>query len=486
MSAPSLLSSGVTGQSSRPKLTANSFWEWLMTLDAVIARFAEQSPLTVMARLTVQRVLDPTWLDELFETERQRQYTRELLFSSVIDLMAEVALGLKPSVYAAARGRHLPVSLTAVYDKINRTDPEVVRALVRSGAERLSPVLDSLQRDRPAWVPGYEVRIVDGNHLPASEKRLEAIRGFRGAALPGQSLVVLDPDRDLVVDLLPWEDAHTQERAFVPPLLEQAQPGQLWILDRNFSTTTVLFALHQRGAAVLVREHARNPNPTAISPLRRMGSTETGEVFEQRVQLRRDEGQELDLRRIELHLKHPTEDGDTVIRLLTTLPTKKFPATRVACLYRGRWTIEGMFQRLEAALHSEVRSLGYPRAALLAFGVAVLAYNVLSVLKAAVQAEHASEPAASRLSLYYVTNEITEHYAGMMIAVPASGWVTYDRLSPRQLARQLRRLAAKVEPSRLSTHPRAPKPKKKKEYVPGHVARRHVATARVLAGTEVL
>ena len=311
-----------------------------MTLDAVIARFEEQSPLTVMARLTVQRVLDPTWLDTLFEAERQRQYTRELLFSSVIDLMAEVALGLKPSVYAAARARQLPVSVTALYDKINRTDPEVVRALVRRGAERLTPVLDPLRRDRAPWVPGYEVRIVDGNHLPASEKRLEAIRGFRGAALPGQALVVLDPDRDLVVDLLLCEDAHTQERALVSPLLEQAHEGQIWILDRNFSTSTVLFGLHQRGAAVLVREHACNPNPTPVSPLRRIGATETGEVFEQRVQLQKKDGPEMSLRRIELHLEHPTEDGDTVIRLLTNLPARAFPATKVADLYRRRWTIE--------------------------------------------------------------------------------------------------------------------------------------------------
>ena len=39
-------------------------------LDAVVARFEEQSPLTLMARLIVQRVLDPSWLDALFETER--------------------------------------------------------------------------------------------------------------------------------------------------------------------------------------------------------------------------------------------------------------------------------------------------------------------------------------------------------------------------------------------------------------------------------
>ena len=459
-----------------------------MTLAAVVARFEEQTPLTIMARLVAQRALDPTWLDTLFEAERQRQYKRELLFSSVIDLMAEVVLGLKPSVYAAARARRqFPVSITALYDKINRTDPELVRALVRGSAERFSPVLEQLTNERAPWVRGYQVRIVDGNHFPATDKRLAAVRDFRGAALPGHALVVFDPDRDLVVDMMPCEDAHTQERAIVLPLLEQACRGQIWIFDRNFSTSTVLFALHHRGAAVLVREHARNPNPTATSPLRRIGRCETGIVFEQQVQIvTADKSESLTLRRIELHLDTPLQDGGTILRFLTNLPARTFRAARVANLYRRRWSIEGMFQRLEIALHSEVQSLGYPRAALLAFGVAIVAYNILSVLQAAIRSEHASTPAAHSLSLYYVTQEILGQYRGMMTAIPASGWADYDSMSPAQLACELRRLAAKVDPTRLSTHRRAPKPRKSKGYVAGSVARRHVATAQILAGILVV
>jgi hypothetical protein len=53
-------------------------------------------------------------------------------------------------------------------DKINPTDPELVRALVQGSAQRLCPVLEALPVDRGPWVPGYQVRIVDGNHLPAS------------------------------------------------------------------------------------------------------------------------------------------------------------------------------------------------------------------------------------------------------------------------------------------------------------------------------
>ena len=100
-----------------------------------------------------------------------------------------------------------------------------------------------------ASLPGWRLRVLDGNHLPASEKRLASLRGFpvepclrfdRGAALPGQSLVVYDPDSGLVTDLVTCEDAHASERTAVEPLLGSAQPGEVWIADRHFCTTAIL------------------------------------------------------------------------------------------------------------------------------------------------------------------------------------------------------------------------------------------------------
>ena len=91
-----------------------------MVLDAVVERFIEHSPISVMARLGLQRALDPAWIDELFEQERETQYTRELLFSTTVEIMSLVAVGLRPSVHAAAKASPaLPVSITALYDKIS-------------------------------------------------------------------------------------------------------------------------------------------------------------------------------------------------------------------------------------------------------------------------------------------------------------------------------------------------------------------------------
>ena len=453
-------------------------------MDTMLKRFVEQAPVAVMARLGLQRAISADWVNEVFERHSDTQYTRELLFSTVVDLMSLVALGVRPSLHAAAqKAPDLSVSLTALYDKVNRVEPNVVQALVRGSAERLAPVMASLRKGHVPCLPGWHVRIVDGNHLPASEKRLAPLRGFRGAALPGQSLVVFDPDVGVVIDLVPCEDGHASERGLLAPLLAASQPGELWIGDRLFCTRAAILSAHARGAAVLFRETKVNPNPTPIGRRRRIGRIETGVVYEQRVTIPIEDGEdgveELELRRIELVLDTSTTDGDTVIRLLTTLP-KSVGARAVARLYRKRWTIEALFGRLEAALHSEVRTLGYPRAALLAFGLAVIAFNVLAVIEAAVAAVHDLEAAEIEVSTYYVADDVRSDYGGMLIAIGASVWSAFDDQTPAALARTLREVASHVDPRKLRKHPRGPKPKTSKGYVSRAAVRRHVATARVL------
>lgn len=55
-----------------------------------------------MAHLALDRALPASWIDEMFQAHRQRQYPRELLFSSVVELMLLVTLG---AAALAARGR---------------------------------------------------------------------------------------------------------------------------------------------------------------------------------------------------------------------------------------------------------------------------------------------------------------------------------------------------------------------------------------------
>ncbi|EPX55268.1 Mobile element protein [Cystobacter fuscus DSM 2262] len=143
-----------------------------------------------------------------------------------------------------------------------------------------------------------------------------------------------------------------------------------------------------------------------------------------------------------------------------------------------------MFGELEAVLESEVRSLGQPKAALLAFGVAVMAYNVLSVVKAAVEVGQEEEAAKRgwQVSTFYIATEVKATYSGMMTAVEPQEWSGQGEESAEQLSEVLLELAKQVKLSTLRKHPRAAKKKVKKGYVSAEEARKHVATARVLKG----
>ena len=91
-----------------------------MPLNQLFDAFIKETPICVMARATLQRLLDPQRIDELFARTAQRQYTSELLFSTLVDLMSRVVLGQEPSVHAAYRQLQdqLPVSDQSVYNKL--------------------------------------------------------------------------------------------------------------------------------------------------------------------------------------------------------------------------------------------------------------------------------------------------------------------------------------------------------------------------------
>lgn len=452
-----------------------------MILGEVFERFAQQTPLTVMARGLLENVLNPTAVDQLFEDVAERQYTKKLLFSSIVDLMSVVVCRIQPAICSAYQDQAetLNASLKAVYDKIDHTEPRLSAALVQSTAERLSVVIKTMNGGRTPLLTGYHVKILDGNHLAGTEHRLKELRTIRAGALPGHALVVLDPELMLATDVILCEDGHAQERSLLDQVLERVRARDLWIEDRNFCTTNFLFGIAGRDAFFVVRQHASTLHWEFVGKRRARGRIETGAVFEQKIRATNDAGEILFLRRITVILDQPTRDGETELHLLTNLPAKDAHAQRIADLYRRRWTIETAFQELEATLNGEINTLGYPKAALFAFCVALVAYNVLSTLKAALRSVHGEQVVADEVSGYYVANEIKRMHDGMMIAIPEDEWVVFHELAPVELAGVLMELAKAVRLPKYQKHPRGPKKPKPKKQSGAKI--KHVATARILA-----
>lgn len=123
------------------------------------------------------------------------------------------------------------------------------------------------------------------------------LRDIRAGALPGKSLVVFDAELGLAMDVFPCEDGHAQERALLAAVAATVQPGEVWIADRNFCVTQFLFDIHHQEAFFVIRWHQKMPYQP-WSELADVGTSATGEVFEQPVQLTSAEGETLMVRRV--------------------------------------------------------------------------------------------------------------------------------------------------------------------------------------------
>ncbi len=451
-----------------------------MIMREMMDRMERRAPMCVMLRALLENVFAAERLDRLFERTAQQQQNKTLLFSTVADVMGLVALKIQPSVHAAYQAREAEIGVTAkaLYDKLQRTEPGISRMMVRDSGARLRDVLAELKGQPPELVPGYRVKIVDGNHLRRTERRLSELRMLNAAPLPGHCLVVLDPQAQLMIDVFPCEDAHAQERTLLPALLDTVMRDDLLIMDRNLCTMQTLLGIKKKRACFAVREHGGSLRSQLVGRRKKIGRSDTGMVYEQELELLDTDGAVLaTFRRVTVELDEPTRDDEREIHVLTNLPAR-ITALRVAELYRKRWKIETAFQELAANFAGEIETLGYPRAALFAFCMALVAFNVLSTMRSVLERTR-DEKTEIEISLYYVCDEIAHAYRGLDLVLNPADWSrAYADLTVAQLARVLERIAAGVDWSRYRKHKRGPKkppPKMNKKR------RNHVSTARVLA-----
>jgi len=425
-------------------------------LPKAFQQFVEQRPICVMAQAVLENFFQPRRLDALFDRTAEKQYQRTLLFSALVDLMSAVVLGIEPSVYAGYRLRkkRLGVSDQAVYDKLNSLELGVSAALVDDSAQQAAAVIDALGARRPPWLSGYRVRIIDGNHLAATEHRLAELRTTWAAPLPGTTLVVLEPETGLATQVFLTPDGHAQERSLLDEVLAAVQERDLWIADRNFCTLKFLWEIDRKRAAFVLRQHAGLQGELRGRRVYR-GTGPTGKVYERAAEFEGEPEQSFRLRRITVELNQPTRDGDWTLHLLTNLP-ESVSALQVADLYRKRWTIETLFLEVTQTLACEIKTLAYPPAALFVFCLALVAANAVAVIKAALRAAHGEEK-ADELSGYYLGLEIEQAYDGMMVALPASCWTRFGQMKPERFAAVLKELAAHVDLSRYRKSQRGPK-----------------------------
>lgn len=429
---------------------------------AIIQHFVEQTPVSMMVQGLLERALPAEEIQQLFVDHAELQYEHKLLFTDIVDLMSVVVCRIRPSISSAIKNWHaqLPAGRKAIYEKINHTDPQLGQHLVQHSAQKLAPVIDALNARQAPLISGYRTRILDGNHHAATDHRLKILRDTTAGPLPGFSLVVYEPELDLVTHQFPHEDGYESERNSLDEVLAIAAKDDLWIADRHFCTTRFLSGLLAQQAMFVIRDHARNAPWEEAGPWQFCGRGSTGDVYEQRVLLLLMDGSHREVRHIKIDLDQPIRAGERELHLLSNLPVA-VSALVIADTYRQRWTIETSFQDIEANLRSEIAGLNQPKATLFVFAVSVVAFNIYRLVKSVVRAEHGGAAAAA-LSGYDVANEIAGMHRSVQVAIPAEYWQTLTRGSLAQFAGWLRALARLIPLARFRKFKQYPKKTKSK------------------------
>ena len=423
-------------------------------MDELLQRFIDKSPVAVMVHACLARSLGDDTLNALFERHAEVQYTRELAFSTIVRLMTQVVFQEYPSIHAAYRQADaVPVSIASVYNKLNGLEIGIARAVVAETAHSMAETLMALP-DPPAAADagGLRLRTLDGNFLAGTDHRLACLRGCGAAALPGMTLVVRDGRTGLLTDIVAREDAYTNERSLHPAILGLVAVDDLWLADRNFCTEDDLSGIEARHAFFLIRHHGGaklHPLGPETHTRHRPDST----VTEQSVRVG-----SVVCRCLIVRLKKPLRDGTREIRLLTNVPRERLGAAQAADLYRTRWKIETAFQELTESLRCEINTLGYPKAALFGFALAIVAYNLLVVTRAALASGLGQEVGGTEsLSSYHMATEVAAVEEGLSIAIPASVWQQFVVMTAREFADWLDETARRVDWRRYHKNPRSPK-----------------------------
>jgi hypothetical protein len=236
----------------------------------ILQVFAEKSPVTVMVHGLLERFLNANKIDNWFESVSETQYTRKILFSSILGIMLQVVCRVRSNVHSAYLNSNINASRIALYAKLQNMELNTSRELVLYSATQAEELIGEMKACNEPMLPGYRIKFLDGNCIESTEHRIKALQET--------------------------EDGHAQERSLLSPVLETLKPKDLIVADRNFCVQSFLFGISNKASYFIIRQHKSMPYKL-LSDKVFIGETETGKVYQEEVLLTYD-GQEIKARRV--------------------------------------------------------------------------------------------------------------------------------------------------------------------------------------------
>lgn len=335
-------------------------------------------------------VLNPLALDGLFRDHRAGRFKVILPFGVFTHLIADALLqdqgsGRRSFQRAQEQGR-LPTSIRAVYDRLAGLPMSLSLGVLEAASARLRAFFPDGARawDAPACVADLTPVILDGKALKKVAKRLKATRAAPGKISGGKLLVAMTPRSGMVLTMAADLDGEANEARLVPELLSRVNAlipeRRLWIADRQYGDPVQIGRFLERPEDhVVVRRDGKTSfhvDPAVAAQATR--DAEGRAVVQDGGWL----GAESNPNRRRLRRIRLERPGQESIILLTDLESEAtHPAGELLEVYRERWGIERVFQKI-----TEVFSLGRligstPQAAIFQAAFCLVLYNLIQVVR---------------------------------------------------------------------------------------------------------
>ena len=376
-------------------------------------------PLADAALRLLDYALDDDFLTGVFERYRGRSYDRAIAFPSFVHLVADSLLGHRGAsahqTFKNAQGdSSLAASVQAMYAKLRRVPLELSQGLFAEAAARLRAVGSSaVANPLPASVAAFWCLGFDGKKIKYVAKKLKPLRGLKGSLFGGKLLVVQDMATQQAVVAAAAADGEGADNPLVAPAVARvrARPGcrpRLWVGDRAFCDYKLLGVLSADGDHFLVRFNTScgfHPDPsvpvrTGIDDAHRPYHEEWGWLGDAKNPHR------IRVRQITVSR---ADSDDPLILVTSLLDADLYPALDLLTLYRSRWEIEVLFQRVVQTFDLRHLIGGTPQATVFQALLCLLLYNITQIIRdyLALGAQRQPQTVSTHLLFDHLVRDLT-------------------------------------------------------------------------------
>jgi len=438
-----------------------------------------ESVLSIWRSLVNEEHLQPIW-----DQHRGRCYDKVICFPVIVQLISDALLryggsGRRSFEKGVEKGT-LAASVTAAFTKLGRLPIAVSQAFLEESSAQLRKVFPpGAQWQGPKSLQHLRTVILDGKAIKNVAKRLKPLRGSSGGLLGGRALVAIDWTTEMVIAMHAHADGQANDVAFVKDLLpvvrRQISEPVIFVADRAFGdpVQTAHFTARE-GDHFLVRYTKRTQFILDSTRPQQISENDKGEtIIESWGWLGAPSNK---LRRYVRHIELQRKNDEPIFLVTDLLDAEEYPVEDLLWLYRERWGIEQVFQKVTEVFGLSGLIGSTPQACIFQFAMCLLLYNIIQIVRGYISQAQDLEP--DQISMEKLFEDIKDDLIAWNVLLKPHETVAYfqDVLLPAELRQRLTTLLAPCWTKRWFKS----KPQVRKPQPPRKKARTHSSVQRLL------